>query len=153
MTIINYENGIKFECQGSGKCCVSRDSYGFVYLSDKDLKRFSKYFKISIKKFKKNYCQFTDGFVHLIEKKKLQGNCIFLKNKKCSVYISRPSQCRTWPFWNENMKTKVWNEDISINCPGVGKGNIIKSKTIEKLLKEDLLNEKDIFKKRSNPQK
>ncbi len=40
---INYKKGIRFECQGSGKCCVSRDSYGFVYLSDNDLIEIAKY--------------------------------------------------------------------------------------------------------------
>ena len=34
---IDYQNGIRFQCQGSGKCCVSRESYGYVYLSKKDL--------------------------------------------------------------------------------------------------------------------
>ena len=150
---INYKNGIKFECQGSGKCCVSRGTYGFVYLSEKDIKRFSKYFKLSIKKFKKKYCQITEGFIHLIEKSELNGDCIFLKNKKCSVYISRPSQCRTWPFWNENMNVKLWNEDISINCPGIGKGKIVNAKTIKRFLKEDLDNEKAILKKRVSLQK
>ena len=150
---INYKNGIKFECQGSGKCCVSRGTYGFVYLSEKDIKRFSKYFKLSIKKFKKKYCQVTEGFIHLIEKSELNGDCIFLKNKKCSVYISRPSQCRTWPFWNENMNVKLWNEDISINCPGIGKGKIVNAKTIKRFLKEDLDNEKAILKKRVSLQK
>ena len=152
METINYKKGIKFECQGSGNCCVSRGSYGFVYLSDIDLKRFSKYFKISIKKFKEKYCQITDGFIHLSEKYELNGNCIFLKDRKCSVYNSRPTQCRTWPFWNENMNAKVWNEDIAINCPGIGKGKLIKSKTIERFLKEDLKNEDSILKKFS-PQK
>ena len=42
--LINVKSGIRFECQASGKCCVSRNSYGFVYLSNIDLKRFSKYF-------------------------------------------------------------------------------------------------------------
>ncbi len=147
METIDYKKGIKFECQGSGNCCVSRGSYGFVYLSDIDLKRFSKYFKISIKKFKEKYCQITDGFIHLSEKYKINGNCIFLKDKKCTVYNSRPTQCRTWPFWNENMNAKVWNEDIAINCPGIGKGKLIKSKTIERFLKEDLKNEDSIIKK------
>jgi len=79
--LINYKNGIRFECQGSGKCCVSRDSYGFVYLSNIDLKRFSKYFKLSLKAFKNKYCQITDGFIHLTEKEEQKGNCIFLKDK------------------------------------------------------------------------
>ena len=152
MKKFDYKNGIRFECQGSGNCCVSRGSYGFVYLSDIDLKRFSKYFKISIKKFKEKYCQITDGFIHLSEKYELNGNCIFLKDRKCSVYNSRPTQCRTWPFWNENMNPKVWNEDIAINCPGIGKGKLIKSKKIERFLKEDLKNEDSILKK-FNPQK
>tara|TARA_B100001250_G_scaffold183462_1_gene157899 strand:+ start:625 stop:1083 length:459 start_codon:yes stop_codon:yes gene_type:complete len=152
METIDYKKGIRFECQGSGNCCVSRGSYGFVYLSDIDLKRFSKYFKISIKKFKEKYCKITDGFIHLSEKYELDGNCIFLKDKKCSVYNSRPTQCRTWPFWNENMNPKVWNEDIAINCPGIGKGKLIKSKKIERFLKEDLKNEDSILKK-FNPQK
>ena len=147
MGTIDYKKGVRFECQGSGNCCVSRGSYGFVYLSDIDLNRFSKYFKISIKKFKEKYCQITDGFIHLSEKYKINGNCIFLKDKKCTVYNSRPTQCRTWPFWNENMNAKVWNEDIAINCPGIGKGKLIKSKTIKRFLKEDLKNEDSIIKK------
>ena len=48
MTTIDYKEGVRFECQGSGNCCVSRDSYGFVYLSHNDLKRFAIYFKILI---------------------------------------------------------------------------------------------------------
>ena len=71
----------------------------------------------------------------------------------CTVYKSRPSQCRTWPFWNENMNSKVWNKDISVNCPGVGKGQLISQKKINKLLKEDLNNEKSILENRITPQK
>ena len=153
MQKINFKDGIKFECQSSGNCCVSRDSYGYVYLSSKDLKKLAKNFNLPIEDFKSKYCQNTEGFLHLKEKISLKGKCIFLKNYKCTVYKSRPSQCRTWPFWNENMNPKVWNEDISINCPGIGKGNIIKPKKIASFLKEDLENEKAILKKRVIHQK
>ena len=77
MKKINYEDGIKFECQGSGKCCVSRDSYGYVYLSKKDLNRFSKNFNLTINDFKLKYCDTTDGFTHLIEKKILRVTVFF----------------------------------------------------------------------------
>ena len=66
MNTIDYKEGIRFECQGSGNCCVSRDSYGFVYFSPDDLKRFAKYFNISIKMFYEKYCQITYGFIHLV---------------------------------------------------------------------------------------
>ena len=45
-----YEKGIKFQCQGSANCCVSRGSHGFVFLSKKDLSRLAKYFNVSLKK-------------------------------------------------------------------------------------------------------
>ena len=153
MTKINFKDGIKFECQGSGNCCVSRESYGYVYLSTNDLKRFAKYFNLSIKDFKSKYCQITDGFIHLTEKKNINGKCIFLKDNRCTVYKSRPTQCRTWPFWNENMEAKIWNEDISINCPGIGKGKTINRNLINKYLKEDYDNEKLILKKKIIPLK
>ncbi len=40
---MDIEKGIRFECQGSGNCCVSRGTYGFVYLSKKDIKKRSKF--------------------------------------------------------------------------------------------------------------
>ena len=153
MKKINYKEGIKFECQSSGNCCVSRNSYGYVYLSVNDLKRFSKYFNLSIEDFKFQYCQTTDGFIHLKEKNSLNGKCIFLKNNRCRVYESRPSQCRTWPFWNENMNAKIWNEEIFNNCPGIGKGKKVKADIIKKFLKEDYENEKSILNNRINPRK
>ena len=108
-----------------------------MYLSKIDVQMLSKYFKLSLKVFKKKYCQITDGFIHLAEKEELKGNCVFLKDKMCTVYKSRPSQCRTWPFWNENMNSKVWNKDISVNCTGVGKEKLISQKKINKLVKEE----------------
>ena len=62
---MDIEKGIRFECQGSGNCCVSRGNYGFVYLSKKDIKKLSDGFKITEQNFVKNYCQKTDGFIHL----------------------------------------------------------------------------------------
>tara|TARA_Y100000590_G_C15417060_1_gene899887 strand:- start:5 stop:466 length:462 start_codon:yes stop_codon:yes gene_type:complete len=153
MNKININDGIKFECQGSGNCCVSRGSYGYVYLSKKDLKKLSKYFNLSKKEFVLQFCQTTDGYIHLVEKNNLNGKCIFLNKNRCTVYKSRPTQCRTWPFWNENMNPKIWNKEISIYCPGIGKGKKINSQTIKKFLKEDYENDKSIIKNTINPLK
>ena len=138
-----YEKRIKFQCQGSANCCVSRGSYGFVFLSKKDLLRLAKYFKTSSKKFIIKYCQTSDGYTHLKEIRK-NGECIFLKNKKCTIYKARPTQCRTWPFWPENMNSKIWNNEVINFCPGIGKGKIINKEKIEKLLKIDAKNAKEI---------
>jgi Fe-S-cluster containining protein len=128
-----WSEGIRFECQGSGKCCVSRDDYGYVYLSLADQKRFAKYFKLSLKDFRKKYCERTEGFWHLTNP---TSACQFLQDKRCTVYEARPTQCRTWPFWPENMKAKVWNEEVASFCPGVGKGRLYSAKEIKGIMEE-----------------
>ncbi len=129
-----YSEGLRFECQGSGKCCTSRGGYGFVYLDLRDQKRFAKYFKLTRPQFLKQYCGKKDGHVHLKDPPENKGDCMFLKNKQCSVYEARPEHCRTWPFWPENMNPRTWNKDLAVNCPGVGKGKVHTYEEIKKVL-------------------
>ena len=145
MKNIKYTKEIRFECQGSGNCCVSRGNYGFIYLSKDDILKLSNYLHLKIKDFIKLYCDKTAGFTHFIEKSN-NGDCQFLINKRCSVYKARPTQCRTWPFWNENMKAKEWNNKIAKFCPGIGKGKIIKNIEIEKKIEADKKNELKMLK-------
>ena len=136
----NYIEEIKFECQGSSNCCVSRGTYGYVYLSNKDVNKLAKFTNLKIDVFLDLYCDKTDGFTHLKEINK-NGSCQFLEKKRCSVYKARPTQCRTWPFWSENMNAKIWNEEISSFCPGINKGKVHNKDTIDKIIKEDDDNE------------
>ena len=39
-----------------------------------------------------------------------------------TVYAARPQQCRSWPFWPENMRKKVWNLEVVPGCEGIGRG-------------------------------
>lgn len=146
----NIENEINFKCQGSSNCCISHGSYGYVYLTKNDIINLSDYFKISVKNFKKKYCNNSEGYIFL--KDKYKNKCIFLKNKRCTVYKIRPTQCKTFPFWPENMNTKTWNKDIMNFCPGIGKGKKFSKDEIKKILEIDKLNEKKIKKERINSQ-
>jgi Fe-S-cluster containining protein len=126
-----YAEGLRFECQGSGKCCTSRGAYGYVYLNTEDQKRFAKYFELSVPDFKEKYCGKKDGHVFLLNPGQMgmtehpQGDCIFLEGgNRCGVYEARPEHCRTWPFWPENMNPKTWTTEIATFCPGVGKGKL-----------------------------
>lgn len=144
MKKLNYSKGIKFKCQGSSNCCISRNSYGYVYLSKKDILNLSKFTNLNSKDFIKLYCDKTDGFIHFKEKNK-KGKCIFLDKKKCSIYEARPTQCRTWPFWSENMNAKIWNEEISKFCPGINQGKLFTKENIDKIIKEDEDNENTLL--------
>jgi Fe-S-cluster containining protein len=54
------------------------------------------------------------------------GDCVLLdsQSRRCTVYEARPAQCRTWPFWDSNLKTPAdWEHTCSV-CPGSGKGRL-----------------------------
>lgn len=127
-----WDKGIRFECQGSGQCCVSRDEYGYVYMTKEDRLRMAKSLKMTTTSFTKQYCEKEDGIYHLIDGE--EGRCQFLEGNRCSVYHGRPTQCRTWPFWPEVMNAKTWKKEVADYCPGVGKGKLWAKKEIEEQL-------------------
>lgn len=139
-----YEQGLRFECQGSGKCCTSHGEFGFVFLTKEDRTRFAKHLSLSLSDFQKKYCDQTSEIWHLKEIKS-QPDCIFLKDKRCSVYEARPNQCRTWPFWPEVMNAKAWKSEVQSFCPGVGKGKVWSKAEIEAVMGIDLENEKKLL--------
>lgn len=140
-----YQKGLQFECQGSGRCCTSRGEYGFVFLTLSDRRRMAQHLGISTRKFTARYCQNTQGYFHLKEERG-RPDCLFLQNNKCSVYLARPTQCRTWPFWPEVMSAKAWNREVASFCPGVGKGKIHNPEEIKKTLREQQKSESQLHK-------
>ncbi|UCG79276.1 MAG: YkgJ family cysteine cluster protein [Nitrospirota bacterium] len=133
-----YSEGIRFSCQDCGKCCLSRERYSFVYISMGDRKRLADHLRISTKEFTIQYTSKTDGHLHL---KYPEKDCLFLSEGRCSVYEARPSQCRSWPFWPENMKKGVWEKELKTYCPGIGQGRLYSESEIEEIVKR----EKELF--------
>lgn len=128
-----YQEGIRFQCQGEGCCCMTRGKYGYVYLSFSDRKRLAAHFNISTAAFTAAYTKKIDG---LYELKYTGKDCPFLEENKCLVYQARPWQCRTWPFWPENMAQAIWDKEVAPYCPGVGKGKLYSAEEIEEILKK-----------------
>lgn len=126
-----WKKGVRFECQGSGQCCVSRGEYGFVFLTLADRRRLAKKLRLRTSEFTKKYCATFNGAYHLIEEPS-RPECMFLEGNRCSVYSARPEQCRTWPFWPDVLSPKAWKKEVANYCPGVGKGPLISAETIEK---------------------
>ena len=126
-----YKNGIHFECQGDGKCCVTRGKYGYVYLSFNDRKRIASHLGLSTDSFTAQYTKKVDG---LYELQYSGRDCPFLNNGQCGIYVARPWQCRTWPFWPENMDQEVWEKEVASWCPGIGKGRLYTAEEISDIL-------------------
>ncbi len=136
---------LRFQCQGSGNCCVSRGQYGYVYMTQSDRKRMAKELNLKTSEFTKKYCKRDgDGFFFLVTGPE-SHECIFLENgNRCRVYKGRPSQCRTWPFWPEVMNAKIWKKEVASYCPGVGKGKLWSKKQMQKILDEQKASEEEL---------
>ena len=126
-----WDNGLRFECQGTGHCCTSRGEYGYVYLTREDRQRLADHMKLTLQQFLSAYCAVTADNVHL---KNPDKDCGFLQDKRCTVYAARPTQCRTWPFWAENMNATAWNDEVASCCAGVGKGRLWSAEEISELV-------------------
>ncbi|HDZ18627.1 MAG TPA: YkgJ family cysteine cluster protein [archaeon] len=135
----NLEKGIEFSCQMCGKCCTGFDD-GEVYLYKEDIVRLAerlnmnttsglkifarKYIKVIKENFYwkepgankgKNYKFLTLGF-------KFSGNdehCHFLQGKLCGVHEFRPFQCRSFPFWQMMVSSKLNIEAYKKKCKGL----------------------------------
>ncbi len=85
-------------------------------------------------KFPRN---FEQRYVHSVGIRKSlvergNGDCVFFdgEKRKCTVYGARPRQCRSWPFWESNVRTPAAWEQTCQACPGSGKGNLVSSEQI-----------------------
>lgn len=116
MNIPWFQDGLRFQCTGCGKCCTGPD--GYVFLSPSDIDRLSLHFELDPKDFLKKYCRFVDGRYALLDKAQ-SDDCLFLQDKKCSIYEARPTQCRTFPWWVQHLRDEKDWEEASQRCEGI----------------------------------
>lgn len=111
-----YKNGLRFECTGCGKCCTG--SPGNVWIDETEVNLMAEHLEISKKIFTRRYTKKRDGRLSLVETKKDYA-CIFLKDNRCSIYEVRPQQCRTFPWWKENLKSEESWKAAASYCEGI----------------------------------
>lgn len=133
-----YSEGIRFECTGCGECCRARHGYGYIYVTLEERRQLARHLGLETRAFTLRHCEKTDDRFHLRDP---ANQCGFLDGARCTVYEARPQQCRTWPFWPENMNTKVWTREVKRDCPGIGIGRLYPAEEIEGYLAEEISRE------------
>lgn len=129
-----YANGLRFECTGCGECCRARNGKpSWVYVTIDERRRLARHLQLSTSTFTRRYCERTHGFFHL---RNPTHDCVFLDGARCTVYDARPGQCRTFPFWRENMSPAAW-KDVARDCEGVGRGRTWPVAEIEVRLEDE----------------
>jgi Fe-S-cluster containining protein len=125
-----YKNGLYFQCTLCGECCRHTD--GKVEITSGEVLEIAGFLAITPEEFLGKYCRQVNGSIELSENE--QGHCIFLLQDRCIIYYYRPSQCRTFPFWPEILKSHYrWKQLLSF-CPGIDQGNWHSPETIRERL-------------------
>ncbi len=75
---------------------------------------------IPVEEFIKKYTRRVGDRLSLTERlRNKKYDCVFLEGKRCSIYEDRPTQCRTYPWWSENVENpESWLEE-GIRCEGI----------------------------------
>ncbi|MDF1808302.1 MAG: YkgJ family cysteine cluster protein [Phycisphaerales bacterium] len=124
------EVGLRFTCTQCGNCCTGPT--GFVLFTDVEAKSMAKDVGVSLESFYEKYTRDTivGRSLNEVHIDPYGFDCVFLTRDAesgktgCSIYHSRPEQCRTWPFWRSNLIGKrAWRE-ASEGCPGMDEGEL-----------------------------
>ena len=127
-----YRQGLSFQCTQCGNCCTGPP--GAVWFNEHEAKEMADELGVDLQEFINRWARrLRDGW-SLKETLTEHGwDCVFLDRKKipgkavCRLYGSRPKQCRTWPFWPENLESpQAWEAaKRETPCPGMGNGPVI----------------------------
>jgi len=133
-----YGCGLHFECVQCSRCC-SGPGEGFIWVTKSEIEFIAEYLKLSPELLRQKYLK-RFGLRTTIIEHPVTKDCIFLSEiegqKKCTVYPVRPNQCRTWPFWPENLATAdAWNKAAQ-KCTGINRGRLYSPQEIEKIRKQ-----------------
>jgi Fe-S-cluster containining protein len=132
-----YIAGLHFECLECGNCC-SGPGEGYIWVTRPEIEFIADFLKMSIEEVRQKYLKRLGLRTSIIEHATTK-DCIFLQDvdgqKKCMIYSVRPSQCRSWPFWSENLTSpNAWNE-VARKCPGINRGRLYSYDEIQKIRK------------------
>lgn len=111
-----YAEGLRFKCTECGQCCTG--SPGYVWVSEEEAQEISEHLGISLIEFGRRYLRRVDSRLALLEHPK-NYDCVFLQDKKCQIYPVRPKQCRTFPWWTQNLRSEEDWEEAAKRCEGI----------------------------------
>jgi uncharacterized protein len=129
-----YISGLAFECIGCGRCCAEPEE-GYVWLTDKEVAAIAEFLKITETEMRESYVRRVNERLSLREKKPSR-DCVFLEGddlgqRKCKIYSVRPLQCRTWPYWPQNLSRPESWAAAGQRCPGINRGKVVTFNEIE----------------------
>ena len=124
-----YAGGLRFQCVRCGRCCTGPP--GYVWLDKTEVSRIARFLKATPSEFERQYCRRVLWRLSLIEHP--NGDCVFLTPAGCRIYPLRPAQCKSFPFWDDLLRSPEAWQALKARCPGVGKGKLCTLREIEEI--------------------
>lgn len=120
-----YAAGLAFECQRSGNCCSGAP--GYVWVTKAEIAAIARFLGRKDDWLDKAHLRRVGLRYSLTELP--GGDCVFLDHDKngcttCRIHPVKPTQCRTWPFWDYNLKSPDTWAEAGRRCPGVNRGKM-----------------------------
>ena len=118
-----YAGGLRFQCTQCGDCCSG--SEGYVWVNQEEIDGMARRVGMEPAAFEAAHAQRVG--VRRSLKERSNGDCVLLdeKTRKCTAYEERPRQCKTWPFWDSNIRSQEAWAEAAAACPGCNKGNLV----------------------------
>ena len=112
---------LHFECTQCGRCCSGGGDY-HVFLTESEAERIRAALRLSRSWFKRRYLRRLDSGELTIALRS-DGRCGLLdEHGRCGAYAQRPTQCRTYPFWPEVLRSRATWRAEAARCEGIGHG-------------------------------
>ena len=127
-----YADGLQFSCHQCNNCCRGAQP-GWVYVSPRQVKRLADFVKMGVRSFRARFMAKDDNSEDVLQIHN-NGDCIFWKDG-CTVYPARPRQCRTFPFWSENLTSPSAWAELKRFCHGIDAGRLYPVSEIRSVLK------------------
>jgi len=104
-----------FDCKMCGECCYGE---GGIYLLEGEAERISRFLKLDLEEFSREYCERKHGKTYL--RTGINGYCIFYDHENaCLIHPVKPKRCLDWPFYPANMRDPETLEMAKEACPGI----------------------------------
>jgi Fe-S-cluster containining protein len=127
-----YAEGLRFKCTECGKCCTGGP--GAVWMTRTEIIRMAEYLELEMFEFARRYLRKIGGRFSLKESGP-EYDCVFLEGKRCTVYPVRPVQCRTFPWWPNNISSPKGWAAAAAECEGISPdAPVVPREEIEKQL-------------------
>jgi len=133
-----FSKGLRFTCTECGKCCTGAP--GYVWITESEIEQISQYLGMTQDAFRKHYVRKVGDRFSLVEDPQT-FSCPFLKDKRCSIYPTRPKQCQTFPWWLQNLRSEKAFKEAGKICEGINHpdGKLYSSDEIMQTLSESPL--------------